>query len=783
MTPVNDWEIKKSLALSLAILLVLVGLAGIAVLGFDVPVLRQIIGFVLLTFIPGVLILRILRIHNIGIIESLAYSVGLSLAFVMFSGALINFVLPFIGISRPISLLPVTASLALLIAIMTAVAYVRDKDFVSSKKTTPEKKLQLPAVLLLVLLLLLAILGATLVDAFQNNILLIILILAIAAVVGLAAFGKFIQPQVYPLAVFIISICLLYQTTLMSPYLVGSDIYTEYHFYRIVAYTGFWDASIPDPVNSCLSITILAPVYSLLLNVDGIWMFKAIYPLIFALMPLILFHVFSQQMSQKKAFLSVFFFVAVPTFSLEMIALCRQQVAELFFALIILLLVDRKLNLGPKLTLAAIFAASIVVSHYSLGFIGFIYMGLFLPVVFIIKSDIFRKAWGWLTAKLGGLPESLTSARALPAKVLIAVVAIYFVVGSAWYGIVASGINLKVIRGLAGTYTDITTTSLGQLVPQPTQPAQPTQPIAFLDFGHRDALVQTALGLDFSQASPQGKVFRVLQYITELFLIAGCIRLIFRPKGLRFTAEYIALSTTSVLIILACIFLPGFAEALNTTRMYHIALIMLAPFCILGGEAIWLGISSLWHRIGRKVREASAINAEDNQGYLKFVATALLIPYFLFTSGFIYEATGQDVTDRIDTPYSIALSSYRVNLTSIFYWQDGAAARWLTQRADTDTKVYVDMHSGSLLWLYDFPGNLIALPQDASKIAEDDYMFLTTWNINKKEATFAISPGPGLRHNVSFNRIPGLSTAIEGKNKIYDNGGAQILVSDNQEGL
>jgi len=789
MTPVNDWEIKKSLALSLAILLVLVGLAGIAVLGFDVPVLRQIIGFVLLTFIPGVLILRILRIHNIGIIESLAYSVGLSLAFVMFSGALINFVLPFIGISRPISLLPVTASLALLIAIMTAVAYVRDKDFVSSKKTTPEKKLQLPAVLLLVLLLLLAILGATLVDAFQNNILLIILILAIAAVVGLAAFGKFIQPQVYPLAVFVIGLCLLYQTTLMSPYLIGSDIYAEYYFYRSVASSGVWEASIPHLVNSCLSITMLAPIYSLVLHIDGIWMFKAIYPLLFALVPLILFHIFSQQISSQKAFLATFFFMAVSTFMLEMIALCRQQIAELFFALVILLLVDRKLRTGQKLTLLIIFAMAIIVSHYSLGFIGFIYMGLFLPLVFTISSNIFWKAWGWLTAKLGGLPESLISARALPAKVLIAVVAIYFVSGFAWYGIVASGENLKALRSLAGTYTDITTTSLGQLVPKPTQPTQPTQPIAFLDFGHRDALIQTALGLDFPQASPQGKVFRILQYITELFLIIGCIRLVFRPKYLRFTAEYIALSVTSVLLISACIFLPGFAEALNTTRIYHIALITLAPFCILGGEAVWLGINGLWHKIRRKVQQASTINAEDNKNYLKFVAIAVLIPYFLFTSGFIYEVTGQDVTDRIDTPYSIALSSYRVNLTSIFYWQDGAAARWLTQRADTDTKVYMDMHSGSLLWLYDFPGKSIALSQDASKLKEDSYIYFTAWNTDKREITFAAGPGlrmqvgPGLRMQVGFDDIPGFSKAVDDKNKIYDNGGAQILVSDNQEGL
>lgn len=82
MTPPSDLDIKKCLWLSLAISLAAPGLVGLAALGFDIPILRQIVGFIFLTFVPGVLILRILKIHNIGLIESLLCSVGLSLAFV-----------------------------------------------------------------------------------------------------------------------------------------------------------------------------------------------------------------------------------------------------------------------------------------------------------------------------------------------------------------------------------------------------------------------------------------------------------------------------------------------------------------------------------------------------------------------------------------------------------------------------------------------------------------------------------------------------------------------------
>jgi uncharacterized membrane protein len=799
MTLPNDWEIKKCLGLALAALLALLGLIGLAGLGFDAPGLRQIVGFIFLTFIPGILILRILKIHNVGVIESLVYSVGLSLAFIMFGGLLINFTLPLMGISRPLSLIPITGTITVLTLVLMAIAYVRDRDFLPKAEKPeagipPAGKLRASSLLFLIFLLSLMVLGVTLIDSYQNNAVLLIFILAVAAVIGLAAFNKFIEPRVYPVAIFVISLCLLYQTTLMSPYLIGSDIQAEYRVYSIALTNGFWEPSTYFTVNSCLSITMLAPVYSLILNISGIWMFKVIYPLLFALMPLTLFHVFSQQMSYKKAFLAAFFFITVPTFSLEMIALCRQQIAELFFALVILLMVDRKLRPGPKIVLAIVFVASMIVSHYGLGIIGFIYMGLFLPIVFIIQSSIFKKMWGWLTKKVGGLPQSLLAPRGVPVKILVIVVAIYFAFGFGWYATVASGVNLRLVSRLFTVQTEAITTEIGITAPAPTEPTEPTpteptpteptptepteepteSTIAFFEFGKRDVLVQAALGLDFFNVSPQGKGFRILQFIIQLLLIIGCLRLIFWPKYLRLKAEYIAISVTSALLLLACVFLPGFANALNTTRWYHIVLITLAPFCILGGEAVWLGISSLWHKLRRSMKTLKF--TEDNQNYLKAVTLAVLIPYFLFALGFVYEVSGQEITDKADAPYSIALSSYRLDLAGVFYWQDGAAAQWLSENTGDEAQVYVGAHSSRPLMHYGFAGPINRLPSDAygaRESLEEGYIYLTTFESANREVTFAV--GPGLRRLVSFDDIPGLTVIMDKKNRIYTNGGAQVL--------
>ena len=117
----NDWGIKKFFTVVLTIQLAVWGVIGLDAIGLEVPVLRQVIGLAYLSFVPGVVILRILRLHRLGSIETLLYSVGLSLATVMFGGAIINTVYPLFGISKPISLMPLMVSFTVLINLMKIV--------------------------------------------------------------------------------------------------------------------------------------------------------------------------------------------------------------------------------------------------------------------------------------------------------------------------------------------------------------------------------------------------------------------------------------------------------------------------------------------------------------------------------------------------------------------------------------------------------------------------------------------------------------------------------------
>jgi len=91
---------------------------------------------------------------------------------------------------------------------------------------------------------------------------------------------------------------------------------------------------------------------------------------------------------------------------------------------------------------------------------------------------------------------------------------------------------------------------------------------------------QLGLGLDFVEQPIEGRIFRVIQYLTQLLIVVGGVSLLFRRYN--FTAEFIAGIGCSFILLFCCMFLPGFSSLINATRFYHITLFFLAPLLVVG---------------------------------------------------------------------------------------------------------------------------------------------------------------------------------------------------------
>jgi uncharacterized membrane protein len=361
----NDWRIDRFiLAVLCSLVIYNIGFL-INRLFFKAFILLQLLGFINLTFVPGFIILRILRIHGIKRIESFLLAAGLSLSFVMIYGAFLNTLLLLLGILRPMSPLPLLIAFDVGVILLLLVSYFRDKGF----RAFPEP-LDVdisPLMLSLFLPFFLSIFGAYVMTFYDSNVLILILLLSISFIPLLIVFNK-IPKNLYPLLIFIVSLSILYHVDLISTHFWSSDIFFEHYAANWVIERGIWDPS--EEFNHLLLISVLAPTYSLLCDLDLVWVFKAIFPFFFTLTPLALYHVYERidlgefKFDSKSSLLSVLVFVFFYGFFKDMPD--KQHIAELFMAQILMLMVS---NIQSRAPLSVILSLSLITSHYGVSYI------------------------------------------------------------------------------------------------------------------------------------------------------------------------------------------------------------------------------------------------------------------------------------------------------------------------------------------------------------------------------------------------------------------------------
>ena len=645
----NDWGIKRFLGTVIVLNLVTLGLLGSSYLGFDIPVVRQAVAFIYLTFIPGFVILRILKLHRLGAAQTFLYSVGSSLAFNIFVALFVSLVYPHVGIDRPISTWPLMGTISVAVAILSFVAYWRDRGFSAQTRFNWRHLLSSPA-LLLMMLPLLGVLGAQIVSLYQNNVLLLVLIAVLALVPILVVFTRFVPRRYYPLAVISIALALLYHQTLISNYLTGWDVHTEYYFANLVETNGVWDASIPHPYNAMLSIVMLAPTYSTICGMELAWVFKIVYPFVFSLVPLGIYQLCSRQIGGKAAFLAAFFFMSVYTFYTEMVSVARQEIAQLFLVLIVITIVRRPMDSLARSVLCLIFATAIVVSHYALS-----YFLVCLLLILLLYLLLTRKPWARDPSRRAGTGEPLgqeqsriigPDRRTGNGIVTPSFVVFYIVACLSWYMWISGSSTLIIgVELIERVVSRFLTESWS------------------LTASEALAVIMTQTDSLFHE------IAKYLHLVTMLLIAAGVLDLLLRWRKKRFNEQYAVLALVAFLLLVIAIPLPYLAGALNTTRLYHLSLVFLAPFLVTGT----MSISRL---VFRKSKAATA---------LPFAAVSIILAVLLlFNSGFAHELARDhrfwgSLIQQSATEYGDAEAKAR------FYDADMPeeevhSARWLSER-------------------------------------------------------------------------------------------------------
>jgi uncharacterized membrane protein len=502
----------------------------------------------------------------------------------------------------------------------------------------------------------------------------------------------------------------------------------------------YWDQSFYASVNAMLSITMLPPAYSLVLNTDSVYVFKIIYPLLFSLLPLALFQIFRKQTGDRIAFFAAFFFASFYTYFTEMLGNARQEVAEIFLALSVLVILDNKLAKAKRILLLIIFSFSVVVSHYGTSYFYVFYLIFAFLVLTISKSESLGKIWSRLTSKFGGRGE----AKNLPpgpwggptSGVFNGGFVILFMVFCfAWYTYLAAGSSL-------GTIVYVGNDLYQGLV-------------EFFSRASRESEALMGVGLSSpSVTSLPRHIYLGLQYATELFIIVGVTAMVVSRRKLReFHPVFIAMTLGSVFILFLCIVLPYFSNFFNISRIYHLTLFFLAPFIILGGVAVFRW---LYH-----LNPFKKLPSPGESTYLSLLVVVILVPYSLFSTGFIYKLTA-------DPSISIALgleSDY-----PIFNDMEIAGKDWVLVYNGSG-RIMADELGVPLLRESFYWKQLVMFYGKTEEVPDDTCLYLR--GKNALEGVVKEDFGESSRY-VKLADSPFGKKVLANLNKIYDNGGAQV---------
>jgi uncharacterized membrane protein len=678
--------------------------AVIITIVFNISVARQVLSFAYLTFVPGFALIRLLRL-KIGGLEAVLYMVGLSIVFLMAEGFLLNLLGPLAGIQGPLGLIPVLVASSSFVVISLL---LRARDNYEAFQFSMDQKSVVPISIALSGILLLSVIGGILANVSSGtNVILLVMLFSIAILIGVAVFSKKLVPsKFYPVILFGIALALLLQVTLFSKYIVGGDIFGEYALFQNTLSNLHWNSVSPLGYNAMLSVTILPTIYSVVLNLDGTWVFKLVYPLIFAFVPLGVYQLLKRKFDYRVVFFSVFFFVSNITFYTELLQLGRQMIGELFYVLLFITLFSDNVKGFGKWFLFLTFSFGLIVSHYSLAYI-------FLGSIIVV----------WL----------ISFWKKRTSQVTLAMILIFAVLTFAWFINVSSGSSFN---NFVNAVNNIRANFFSD----------------FFNPQSRSGEVLQAVGVSAAVPTFWHTIGRYVYYITEAFILIGFLGLLIRKKLSFFKDSFNVLISFNILLLGACVVIPNFAGTFNVTRFYHLTLFFLAPLCVLGG------FEALKFLSRKKFKEK----------YLTLIIVfAMLIPFFLFQTGFVYELAK-------DESVSLPLSGYRfdsMKLTKIGVLSNTeiSSASWLSKFRDSNNSVYADLYSESI---FNYVGHLGRVDFSSTfAVPSHSYEYLMPYNIDND--TIFISYGSYA--SVGTINITDVVPTIGEANVIYSSSSCVIL--------
>jgi len=472
--------------------------------------------------------------------KKLLYGFTFLLIGLMALGVAINYIGILLGITSPLNSVVVLIVFWFTVLCVLAVNRNRVGNWIKSchKPSVPL------FVYLLALLPIMAIVGAELVNYANSNIVLMVMLVLIAGVPIICMFTKLIPEKYWAFTILMIALSIVLHRALISPYLWGSDNLKEYGVFRATNLAGVWNSNLTNlaapAYNSTLSVSILPEMISKITFLSGFWVFKVVYPVILAVVPVGMYEILKKQFNNKISFLGTFLFVSLYTYFTSFLQLDKQLIAVLILTVFILMMFD-DVQYKKKVVLLGILGVGIIVAHYSTALLFFV---LIIPISVLY----FKK-------------------KEIPIYLCIFWVGFYVF----WYWVQGHGITLKAMFVFGGNAVSST-----------AAPSSVGKPVAMVIPQNEAVRIATKGSVNM----PTSMLYLYLVVIGSIVLgMAVTLWRQIRNKVIDY--RYLIISVIMCLILGAEVVLPRVSSVITLERMFPLALLIIAPFVFVAWEFIF----------------------------------------------------------------------------------------------------------------------------------------------------------------------------------------------------
>lgn len=597
---------------------------------FDIPVMRQFVGFIFLLFVPGYCIIHVLNLDLLGVLEKIVLSVGLSTSYVMIFGYLLNQIALFLGYQTPFSTFPLLIFLSLSLIVIFNLR--KNKEFHISYKIDMSSYDKV-FIICSIFLVMFSILGTYIINKWGNNEIILLQLILIPIVSSALLFCNYkglSNGALSPLLLYAISLSVVLLMGLRLNYVIGDDSCNEYYFFKTTLQNLHWGIIKNVTLDSCLSISILPAIYQSITKCNTQLLFKILYPLILSFCPLVAYSIARQFFDNNYSFIAGLFFISQYGFKITSLW-CRINIAIFFFSLFIFALVNTKIPPVQKKILIIIFLTSVIVSHYSTTYI------LFFILLFTVSLSLFFNLFNNMKRDIG-----------------FSIIFLYFCLFMYWYSIINFAPFHSGVLFISKTFQSATN-------------------VYTMD--SKGGTVQKAVGSGLSNNVPMQLEF-VYSWLVILLIGIGALYVLYylfksiihKENNYHIFALNIKTSIEYLLLVLSFFFTLVFSVLSShicviygLERIFFQSSVVTSSFFIIGGLAI-----------GKKVNINPLI-----------VLLFILVPFFLNTMGVSYQLLG--------APRDIILNSEG---SQYEFWHikdvDYYGAQWLGNKIEEDSSIAYD---------------------------------------------------------------------------------------------